>query len=91
MLFHKPRKDGIDTPENVANLKDEIENCYHLAREHLRSNRERQKRDHDTRRSQQEYQPGDLVCRLNQIQKKLEARWEGQGEQARNGVSVYEV
>ena len=54
MLFPKPRKEGVDTSEYVTNLKDEIENCYQLAREHLKSNSERQKRDHDTRLSQQE-------------------------------------
>ena len=42
MLFPKPRKEGVDTPEYVTNLKDEIENCYQLAREHLNSNSERQ-------------------------------------------------
>ena len=73
MLFPEPRKEGMDIPEYVTNLKDEIENCYQLAREHLKSNSERQKRDHDTRLSQQEYKPGDLVYRLNPIQKKLEA------------------
>ena len=38
MLFPKPRKEGMDIPEYVTNLKDEIENCYQLAREHLKSN-----------------------------------------------------
>ena len=64
-------------PEYVVSMQERLVECYNLARELLRAAAERQKRDHDTRVSQNKFQPGDLVWKRYHVRKKLERPWVG--------------
>ena len=47
--------------EFVQNLETDLQDCFQIAREHLRRNVSRMKRNYDTRISQRSYEKGDLV------------------------------
>ncbi|CAC5355042.1 unnamed protein product [Mytilus coruscus] len=61
----------------VSKLKSKLEEIYQLARENLRSSAVRQKKDNDTRISQNQFCKGSLVYKFNNIFKKLNERWSG--------------
>ena len=47
--------------EYVTQLRDRMEECYHIARKNLRAAAERQKRDYDSRTVEYPYKVGDVV------------------------------
>ncbi|VDH99307.1 Hypothetical predicted protein [Mytilus galloprovincialis] len=58
-------------------MRSKLEEIYQLAREHLRSSAVRQKKDYDSRISQNQFCKGSLVYKFNNIFKKLNERWSG--------------
>lgn len=78
LLFPFPRDvDHTETHEYLYQLRDKVEECYHLARENLKEASERQKRDHDTRIYERTYQKGDLVYKRTGPRRKLDDKFEG--------------
>ncbi|CAC5380004.1 unnamed protein product [Mytilus coruscus] len=69
------QREDIET--YVSKLKSKLEEIYQLARENLRSSAVRQKKDYDTRISQNQFCKGSLVYKFNSIFKKLNERWSG--------------
>ena len=55
-----------------------MQEVYQLARKHLQVYAERQKRDHDTRITNQKYEVGSLVFKLDKTEnRKLRCPWVG--------------
>ncbi|CAC5372989.1 unnamed protein product [Mytilus coruscus] len=77
MIFPFPEQSMFTNNNYVEKLQSQLEEIYHLARENLRASAQRQKKDYDTRLSQNQYNKGSLVYRLNQICKKLTDKWLG--------------
>ena len=68
--------------EYVQGLRDRLEDAYDVAREHLQTSANRQKRGYDVRANENPYEPGDLVWTMNKSRKKgrspkLQMRWLG--------------
>ena len=62
ILFPFPRpEEPSDVHEYVSELRDKLEECYHVARKNIKSAVERQKRDSDTRIVEYSYRKGDIV------------------------------
>ena len=79
LIFPIPR-DGL--PQQTADtyfseLREKIEDVYHIARQNLGNAAIHQKRDYDTRLSQCQFSVGSLVYRYNNFFKKFEERWSG--------------
>ena len=78
LLFPVPKEgQSPSVPEYVVSMQERLVECYNPARERLRAAAERQKRDHDTRVSQNKFQPGDLVWKRYHVRKKLKRPWVG--------------
>ncbi|CAC5400790.1 unnamed protein product [Mytilus coruscus] len=69
--------ESIEVETYVSKLKSRLEEINQLARENLRSSAVRQKKDYDTRISQNQFCKGSLVYKFNDIFKKLNERWSG--------------
>ena len=93
LIYPRPRaEEPPEVHEYVSRLRDEMEECYHSARENLRRMAEKQKRDYDTRLCEQKYERGDLVYKRHHIQKKLEVPWVGPYVIVRAmGDSIYKI
>ena len=62
ILFPFPRKEEpSDVSEYVLNLRNNMEEIYHIVRKNLKTAAERQKRDYDSRAVEQSYVKGDVV------------------------------
>lgn len=78
LVFPRPRQEvPQDLPEYVVALQERLHSCFELARQTLKESAERQKRVHDTRVIQQQYEPGSLVYKRHHNRKKLETPWVG--------------
>ena len=78
ILFPRPsHQETFETHEYVSNMRDKMQQCYDIARDCLERAAIRQKRDHDTRVLENQYEVGQLVYKRFHIRKKLEHPWEG--------------
>ena len=78
LLFPRPAaEEPKDTHQYASELVEKLQECYHIARDHLRAAAQRQKRDYDTRMIERQYKAGDLVYKRHHIRKKLEIPWRG--------------
>ena len=78
LLFPFPREESQqDVNEYLYQLRDKVEECYHLAQENLKEAADRQKRDHDTRISERTYQPGDVVYKRMGPRRILDNKFSG--------------
>ena len=83
LLFPRPApEEAKETHEYVRDLRERMEECYHLARENLKKASQRQLRDHDSRCRKKLYKVGDLVYRLDTARRKgkcakLQQAWKG--------------
>ncbi|XP_063961131.1 uncharacterized protein LOC135155571 [Lytechinus pictus] len=59
-----------DYDEFASNIVSTMKDAYNIAREHLSSQTQRQKRDYDSRLSVNTYQPGDLLYYLDTTKQK---------------------
>lgn len=78
IIYPLPDQKHNKNPEDyVGELRAKLENIYKVARENLKEYATRQKKDYDTRISENRYTLGQLVYRFNDVPKKLEKRWLG--------------
>jgi len=78
LLFPLPRIVGDGDHDNyVAQIRDKMEEIYHLARQNLNNSAVNQKKSYDTRISQTQFAVGSLVFKYNNFFKKFEERWSG--------------
>ena len=68
---------SIYSTEYVREMKDKLEQLYEMVRGNLGEATLRQKKDYDTRLSQNRFSPGTLVYKLKPVHKKLETAWAG--------------
>ena len=71
-----------DELDYVVGLRERLEDAYDVAREHLQTSANRQKRYYDVRANEKPYKPGDLVWTMNKTRKKgkcpkMQMRWVG--------------
>ena len=78
ILYTFPRP---EEPENiheyVHDLRDKMEECYHIVRKNLKSAAERQKQDYDSRMVEYRYKKGDVVYKREGFGKKLDTKYKG--------------
>ena len=78
ILYPFPRP---EEPENiheyVHDLRDKMEECYHIVRKNLKSAAERQKQDYDSRMVEYSYKKGDVVYKREGFGKKLDTKYKG--------------
>ena len=78
-----PREDvGTNGSDYVSELEEQLDCCHSLARDAMKSNTQKDKRDYDTRLSVKAYKKGDLVYVRDNVRKKgrnpkLQMRWKG--------------
>ena len=82
MMGHPGSESSRDELEYVQGLRNRLEDAYDVAREHLQSSANRQKRYYDVNASEKPYEPGDLVWTMNKTRKKgkcpkMQMRWTG--------------
>lgn len=78
ILFPFPRpEESPDVHEYVFDLRNRMEECYHLARENLRTAAERQQRHHDSRIVENTFKRGDIVYKREGTAKKFEEKYKG--------------
>ncbi|VDI29924.1 Hypothetical predicted protein [Mytilus galloprovincialis] len=78
IIFPFPNcNESMEVETYVSKMRSKLEEIYQLAREHLRSSAVRQKKDYDSRISQNQFCKGSLVYKFNNIFKKLNERWSG--------------
>ena len=76
ILYPFPRP---EEPENiheyVHDLRDKMEECYHIVRKNLKSAAERQKQDYDSRMVEYNYKKGDVVYKREGFGRKLDTKY----------------
>ena len=78
ILYSRPSsQEPLESHEYVAQLRERMEHCLDMARDCLKKSAIRQKRDYDSRISENNYKPGQLVYRRTHNRKKLEKPWQG--------------
>ena len=82
MMGRPGSESSRDELEYVQGLRDRLEDAYDVAREHLQSSANRQKRYYDVNACEKPYKPGDLVWTMNKTRKKgkcpkMQMRWTG--------------
>ena len=78
LLYPFPKPEIPPTVSDyVMSLRDQLDDCYFIAHESLRDTAERQKRNHDTRVVERQYEPGTLVYKLLGPGKKLDNKYAG--------------
>jgi hypothetical protein len=78
LLFPFPRPEApLNQHWYVADLREKMEETYHLAREALKETASRQKKDHDTRIAENMLKVGDLVYKKKGVSIKLEDIYQG--------------
>ena len=77
IIFPIPKPTGSTPDDFVSKLRSQLEEVYNDYRLHLKTNALRQKKDYDTRISQNQYNKGSLVYKYNNFFKKLHDRWSG--------------
>ncbi|VDI16906.1 Hypothetical predicted protein [Mytilus galloprovincialis] len=71
-------KDYDNEDQYITRLRAKMMEVYSIARDHLKSYAERQKRDHDTRIFHRQYKVGSLVYKFDKnINKKFKSPWVG--------------
>ena len=64
--------------EYAIALQDKLQEVYQIAREHLKANAERLRKDHDSRLTKYQYKERDLVYKFDKtVQKKFQSPWLG--------------
>ena len=76
-MFPLPRVDEVDQDSYVSEVRDKLAEIFHLARKNLNDSAVCQKRNYDTRLSQNEFPVGSLVYKYNNFCKKFEEKWSG--------------
>ena len=78
ILYPFPRP---EEPENIQeyvhDLRDKMEECYHIVHKNLKSTAERQKQDYDSRVVEYNYKKGDAVYKKEGFWRKLDTRYKG--------------
>ncbi|CAG2199591.1 unnamed protein product [Mytilus edulis] len=79
ILFPFPKEKDYDNEDQyITRLRAKMMEVYSIARNHLKSYAERQKRDHDTRIFHSQYKVGSLVYKFDKnINKKFKSPWVG--------------
>lgn len=79
ILFPFPKEKDYDNEDQyITRLRAKMMEVYSIARNHLKSYAERQKRDHDTRIFHRQYKVGSLVYKFDKnINKKFKSPWVG--------------
>ena len=77
LMFPLPKINGVDHDTYIYEVKDTLEEIYHLVRQNLNASAVAQKKNYDTRLSQTQFQKGSLVYKYNSVFKKFEERWSG--------------
>ncbi|CAC5368131.1 unnamed protein product [Mytilus coruscus] len=77
IIFPFPEHSMYTNNHYVEKLQSQLEVIYYLPHENLRVSALRQKKDYDTRVSQNQYSKGSLVYKFNQFCKKLTDKWLG--------------
>ncbi|CAG2191492.1 unnamed protein product [Mytilus edulis] len=68
IIFPFPNcNESMEVETYVSKMRSKLEEIYQLAREHLRSSAVRQKKDYDSRISQNQFCKGSLVYKFNNI------------------------
>lgn len=74
ILYPLPAEhDQHTTDQYVQNMREKMEQLYHLARENLQSQSERQKKDYDSRTCENIMPIGSLLYKLKPTHKKFES------------------
>jgi hypothetical protein len=71
LMFPLPRVDEVDQDSYVSDVRDKLAEIVHLGRENLNYSAVCQKRNYDTRLSQNELHVGSLVYKYNNFCKNL--------------------
>ena len=74
--------EGLASSDYIVRLKNSLKQTHELAREHLSSAQQRQKKDYDLKVKLHPYEVGDLVYRIESVKKvgqspKLQQVWKG--------------
>ncbi|VDI57098.1 Hypothetical predicted protein [Mytilus galloprovincialis] len=78
LMFRSHENRTQNNEDYIATIKSHFQNVYEIARENLKSNAERQKRDHDTRLTDNRYELGALVYKFDKtVNKKFRSPWLG--------------
>jgi len=77
LLFPFPQNPCHDTTEYVSNLRSQMEDIYHTARQSLQVCAQKQKRDYDSRIMQNQYSRGSVVLKFNELAQKFQNHWSG--------------
>ena len=72
LMFPLPRVDEVDQDSYVSEVRDKLAEIFHLARKKLNDSAVCQKRNYDTRLSQNEFPVGSLVYKYNNFCRKFE-------------------
>ena len=70
-MFPPPRVDEVDQDSYSSEVRDQLAEIFHLARKNLNDSAVCQKRNYDTRLSQNEFPVGSLIYKYNNICKNL--------------------
>ena len=77
LLFPYHAAEELNPVEYVQDMQKRLTDCYHRARQHLKSASKSQKKIYDTRVVEHSYSIGDIVYKRNPRFKKLELPWLG--------------
>ena len=78
ILFPFPKaEDSSDIHEYVAELRNKMEECFHIVRKNLNAAAERQTRDHDSRTVEYGYEVGDIVYKKEAAGRKTDEIYSG--------------
>ncbi|CAG2220722.1 unnamed protein product [Mytilus edulis] len=78
LMFRSHDNRTENNEDYISTIKSHFQNVYEIARENLKSNAERQKRDHDTRLTDNRYELGALVYKFDKtVNKKFRSPWLG--------------
>ncbi|CAC5411834.1 unnamed protein product [Mytilus coruscus] len=93
ILFRFPKEKEYDNEDQyITRLRAKMMEVYSIARDHLKSYAERQKRDNDTRIFQSQYEVGSLFYKFDKnINKKLKSPWVGPYKVTKKSPVVYEI
>ncbi|CAG2211763.1 unnamed protein product [Mytilus edulis] len=78
LMFRSHENRTENNEDYISTIKSHFQNVYEIARENLKTNAERQKRDHDTRLTDNRYELGALVYKFDKtVNKKFRSPWLG--------------
>ncbi|XP_063435537.1 protein NYNRIN-like [Mytilus trossulus] len=78
LMFRSHENRTENNEDYISTIKSHFQNVYDIARENLKRYAERQKRDHDTRLTDNRYELGALIYKFDQtVNKKFRSPWIG--------------